>query len=315
LKRVLLLGSCIASGLLAMGCKEMAVTLPFFIFLYEWFFFQQTSWAWLRRSGWFAVILLAVVLGIGLVGFRYMPLQIIEAGYAKYDFSLGQRLLTEARVVLYYLSLLVFPHPSRLKLDYEFPLSLSLVNPPTTILSLTVLWGLAVLAIYLAVKDRLLSYCIIWFFGNLVIESSIIPLDIYFEHRVYLPSMLAVLFGVVAAARYLPRKSVKIALCGLVVITSSIWTWERNIVWSDPIKVFIDSAQKSPANARPFYNAACEYARRNDAQAAVYWLKQSIEKKNFTRWDLIKNDPDLDNIRDSDAFKAFYGYVFHGQDG
>ena len=37
------------SGLLALGSKEIAATLPFFILLYEWYFFQDLNRSWLRR--------------------------------------------------------------------------------------------------------------------------------------------------------------------------------------------------------------------------------------------------------------------------
>ena len=40
---------CILSGMLSLGSKEIAATLPFFIFLYEWFFFQKVSSKWLKR--------------------------------------------------------------------------------------------------------------------------------------------------------------------------------------------------------------------------------------------------------------------------
>jgi hypothetical protein len=35
----------------------------------------------------------------------------------------------------------------------------------------------------------MISFCILWYFGNLVIESSIFPLEMAFEHRLYLPAV------------------------------------------------------------------------------------------------------------------------------
>jgi hypothetical protein len=100
------------------------------------------------------------------------------------------------RVVIYYISLLVFPHPSRLNLDRDFPLSHSLTDPVTTLLSLLTIVGLIGFAVYRAKRQPLLSFCILWFLGNLVIESSVIALDLIFEHRTYLHSMMAILMGV-----------------------------------------------------------------------------------------------------------------------
>ena len=41
-----LLAGCILTGILALGSKEKAATLPFFILLYEWCFFQNLSLKW-----------------------------------------------------------------------------------------------------------------------------------------------------------------------------------------------------------------------------------------------------------------------------
>ena len=59
--------------------------------------------------------------------------------YARRGFTLGQRLLTESRVVVHYQTLLVAPLPSRLTLDYDVPLSTGIVEPPATLASILLL--------------------------------------------------------------------------------------------------------------------------------------------------------------------------------
>jgi hypothetical protein len=49
--------------------------------------------------------------------------------------------------------------------------------------------GLIGYSIWTAKKRPVLSFCILWYFGNLVIESSIFPLEMVYEHRLYLPSV------------------------------------------------------------------------------------------------------------------------------
>ena len=41
--------------------------------------------------------------------------------------------------------------------------------------------AILVLGVFLAKKQRLISFCIFWYFGNQVIESSIIGLELVFE--------------------------------------------------------------------------------------------------------------------------------------
>jgi hypothetical protein len=143
---------------------------------------------------------------LAIVALMYLgthPVEKILSGYKARDFTPAQRVLTQFRVVIFYITLLIFPHPSRLNLDHDFPISNSLIDPVTTILSIGVIVGLMGLAIYKGKKERLLSFCILWFLANLVIESSVIGLEIIFEHRMYLPFMLLSLMAVTLAYRYI----------------------------------------------------------------------------------------------------------------
>jgi tetratricopeptide (TPR) repeat protein len=57
-----------------------------------------------------------------------------------------------------------------------------------------------------------------------------------------------------------------------------------------------------PGRADAFYNAACMYARLDQPEEAMAWLKQAIEK-GYRRWEQIRTDPDLESIRDLEAFE------------
>lgn len=62
------------------------------------------------------------------------------------------------------------------------------------------------------------------------------------------------------------------------------------------LDVLQNMRQIEPDNPDIYYNYACIYAKQNMTDESIEWLKQSIEK-GFHNWDLIKNDPDLANIR------------------
>ena len=100
---------CAFAGMLALGSKEIAATLLFFILLYEWYFFQDLGMAWLKRH--LPHIIGALIL-LGLLTFLYLgssPLEEILSGYQYRGFTLAERVLTEFRVVIFYISLLIFP--------------------------------------------------------------------------------------------------------------------------------------------------------------------------------------------------------------
>jgi hypothetical protein len=169
--------------LVSLGSKQITLTLPVLVFLYEWYFFQDLSKDWLKRSLKWVLGIAVLFVIIALIYTDFNPLEKFSRlnDFSKNEFTITQRALTQLRVIIYYISLLFYPEPSRLNLDYDFPLSYSLFNPFTTLLSLIIIIGLIILGLYLAKKQRLISFCIFWFLGNLVIESSIIPLAIIFE--------------------------------------------------------------------------------------------------------------------------------------
>jgi hypothetical protein len=188
--RIFYIGGMVLSYLLGVFTKENVAILPLFIVLYEFFFFQKLDLSPKGKNILF--VLISALLVLGAFGFfiwgeRYI--QLIKEGYEYRTFTMLERVLTQSRIVLYYLTLLVFPHPSRLNLDYDFSISKTILEPPTTLISILIIAGLTGYSIWIAKRKPVLSYFILWYFGNLVIESSIFPLEMVYEHRLYLPAV------------------------------------------------------------------------------------------------------------------------------
>ncbi len=272
-----LFAGCAASGLLSLGTKEIAATLPFFIFLYEWFFFQDLSADWLKRRGLLAAGVVVLLAAVALAYLGTSPLERIMRGYERYDFTPMERVLTQFRVVVIYLGLLAFPHPGRLNIDHHVVVSRSLVDPASTLLSLGLIAGLVVAGVLLAKRQRLLSFCVLWFFGNLVIESSFIPLELIYEHRTYLPSMLAVVAAAGLVLRCVrPRAAAIAGLCAAALVCA-VWTYQRNLAWSDEVTLWRDSVEKSPDMARPNGNLGSALARSGRHTEAMKYIRRALE--------------------------------------
>jgi tetratricopeptide (TPR) repeat protein len=282
--KFVLFGGCIVAGILSIGSKEISATLPFFIFLYEWYFFQDLKWSWLKRHILkFAGLLIFLALCIFLIMGSDLVEQMLK-GYEVYDFTPIERVLTEFRVVIYYISLLFFPHPSRLNLDHDFSISHSLFDPITTLLSIGIIAGLIGFAFYIAKKDRLLSFCILWFFGNLVIESSVIGLELIYEHRTYLPSMLLCLMVVLLVYQFKISKKLSLIIVCAVVVTFSFWTYKRNATWGDGVTLWRDSVQKSPKKARPYLNLGFALHGQEKIEEAIKYYQEGLRiKPNYEK--------------------------------
>jgi tetratricopeptide (TPR) repeat protein len=272
-----LFSGCILAGALALASKEIAATLPVFIIAYEWYFFRDLDLKWLKNhipllSG---CLLLAAVIALALLGSD--PLDRVLEGYKDRDFTLTQRLLTEPRVIIFYLSQLLWPLPSRLNLDHDFPLSNSLMDPMTTFFAIFTIASLIGLAVVTARKQRLLSFCILWFFGNLVIESSIIALEIIFEHRTYLPSMAFSLIIALVVCRWVKPAWLQAVLLCIMVTAGAIWTYERNTVYSDRVTFWQDCVDKSPHKARPYNNLGVALADQGYHDEAIQKYHKALE--------------------------------------
>ena len=272
--------SCAAmSWLLGLGCKETAAIMPVVVLLYEWYFFQNLSRNFLKRK---LKPLTFLILLVGCLAFLLIGPDPIERfksikDFANNEFTYLERVLTQPRVICYYLSLLFYPHPSRLNFDYDFPLSHSLTGPWTTSVSILTILGFLCLAIGTAKRNRLLSFCILWYFLTLTIESSVIPLAIIFEHRTYLPSVFISLLAVTTIVRF--YKPFAFGILCYTTIISGLWTYERNNVWKSELTLWQDTATKSPFKARPHNNLGLAYYRRNLNEAAIVCFNKALDLK------------------------------------
>jgi len=276
-KKKLCFAGCIFSGLLALGSKEIAATLPFFILLYEWYFFQDFNFKWLKKV---LFISLAIMIPVALFAVIYLkPLlysKFFEIGYSRYDFNMVERLLTESRVIIYYLSLILFPHPSRLNLNYDFAISRSVIFPSTTPFAIAFLVLILCAGILLARRNKIWSFAILWYLGNLAIESSFIPLELVYEHRNYLPTMLLFLIPASLLVNFCQAKYLKFISIALVLVLS-FWTYERNEYWKTGVGMYEDVVKKSPHSpvALSVYGETLERAGKMDE--AIVWLNKSLE--------------------------------------
>ena len=192
---------------------------------------------------------------LALLAWMFMgsePLSVISAGFAHREFTLVERLLTESRVLFFYLSLLLLPLPSRLNLNHDFDISQSLWMPPQTFLAVMGIVVLIILIPFFFNRERLLSFGILWFLANLVIESTVIPLELIFEHRLYLPSSFLILAVTALLYRFLKnRKKFVRAAFLLLVPVLMIMTFQRNTTWASNLTLWSDVVRKSPKLARP----------------------------------------------------------------
>jgi tetratricopeptide (TPR) repeat protein len=281
-KNILWFSLSILFGALALFSKENAAMLPVTILICEFFFISGLHAGefkrFLRKT---APLLLLVGCFIVLFLIYHPEIRDIFSHRSNIqEFTLRERVMTEWRILVYYLSLLLFPYPGRLLLDYFYPLSKSLFSPVTTIFSLMFIVFLIGVSIKKASQFPFIAFGICWFFLNLLIESTIIPVDLIFEHRLYLPS-IGFFIGIVAlATEWLSRwnlskaKIIGFILFSLILILEGIFTYQRNQEWNSETFLWTQVIEKYPNQARAHFNLARQYERLNlPAQAETEYAK------------------------------------------
>ncbi|MDH3360437.1 MAG: tetratricopeptide repeat protein, partial [Desulfobulbaceae bacterium] len=180
--------------------------------------------------------------------------RVLQSGFHYRDFGPWERMLTESRVIFLYISLLFYPNPNRLNLDYDFSLSHGFIDPFVTLPAIAGLLALVVVAVVIARKERFISFVILWFLGTLFLESSFLGLDLVYEHRLYLPSAFALTILPVLAFRFARFRAYSVVLIVMVIILSGYWTYQRNHTWGDPVTFHEDMVVKAPGKFRAHFN-------------------------------------------------------------
>jgi hypothetical protein len=177
--------------------KETGVLFPVFVLAWELILHRSTQSRLDRFARIFAT--LAGVCALAMVAYALSPrAQWLWAGYEMRSFSLVERLLTEGRVLWFYLGLMALPRLEAFGLYHDdIVASTGWLTPWTTLPSLLGLAALIWLAWWLRRRAPLVSFGIAWFFIGHALESTVFPLELAHEHRNYLP-----LFGLLLAGSW-----------------------------------------------------------------------------------------------------------------
>jgi tetratricopeptide (TPR) repeat protein len=293
-KKILFFTLCFVSFAMAIGSKENAAMLPLSIFLYEILVIQGITGQKLRRYSRKLVIVIGIILVFCFTYFYIQGGNIFSffVGYEDRQFTLAQRLLTEPRIIVFYITLLLYPDPSRLNIAHSVQISTSFLNPIWTFFSILFILGAIGYSVYLAKKRPLFSFCVLFFFLNHAIESTILPLELIFEHRNYIPSMFFFLPIAIGFSNllqlYAQKKAMKHIISAfiiLLIIGVGHATFMRNFAWKNEGSLWMDAIEKSPDLSRPHHNLGKYYHDHGHENEAILEYQKATEKPVSNRID------------------------------
>lgn len=174
---------------LSIFSKETGVLFPLFALIWEYTLLRQERGHLDRFSRIFGYVSLAALLSI--VCYVASPNgHWIFDGYTARSFTLYERLLTESRVLWFYLRLILLPDLEAFGLHHDdITISTSIFAPWTTAFSLTGIALLFAIAWRAHRKAPMVTFGILWFFFGHALESTVLALEIAHEHRNYIPSL------------------------------------------------------------------------------------------------------------------------------
>lgn len=265
--------------LLAALSKESGALVPLFVLAIEVFIFR-TSIAQIRESRALQALLLMFVLLPLLLGAVALLLQFETlTNYSSRTFTLGERLLTQVHVLFFYVRLILLPRIGEMGLFHDdFPVTTSFDG--STALLLVILLLVLVLAWRLRKSFPVVAFGLSWFLIAHLMESTIFPLELVFEHRNYL-AMLGLLL--IPADLLLRCASPRPVLAGMSIVVAlfAVLTHMRSNEWGQRELFHLMAVIDHPGSPRALNNYVNVLIGRGEYQKVMEQLDRQVVLNPF----------------------------------
>ena len=274
------------TALMALFSKEIAVLIPLQLLLLEamfsWQGKRETS-PLLRAVFWFGIVIpcCIVVLYIFelLVRNIYTFFLTGDELFSRRSFTVFERLLTQSRVVGDYLLAIIIPKSQSAGVFHDgYLVSTSLFKPVSTLVWSLIHLSLVVGAFVFRRKLPLLAFGILWFYVNHLVESTVVMLELKFEHRNYLPGM-GILLAVAYSLLVMPvSHRIRAISVGAVFFVCVAVLALRASLWGNPEKAVLVWVNENKNSVRANENAAMFYSNKTDSYEIVSGLlRRAVE--------------------------------------
>ena len=275
--------------------KEMGITLPFILLLYDYLFMRKEAGVWLRvRARAFYIGLFAIMVSYVFVWFKVVGMP-EKADYYGENFFVN--MITMSKVYIKYISLLLWPYHQSARYDVEISESIFDIS---VLSSLVLLGGIFSLAYIFRNRSKVVTFSILWFFITLLPVSNITPLvsSMMGERFLYLPSFgffLIIASGfsylhTVSFEKEIPGRYIKrfaLFFLSFLIVVYSLLTIKRNQVWTNNLTLFQDAVKSAPDSLVVRMNLVKEYElrgrydlARNEYNEALRINKKYVEIYN-----------------------------------
>jgi len=312
-------GVLIVSTLLGAFSKESGLLLPMFVLVIEATVLVRPASMTERHWRAWKVVVLALP-SVAIVLYLASRASYPEWMQDRRGFDGWQRLLTESQILWLYLKNSLVGLPGQLGIfQTEFPISRSLLEFKTVI-SVTAWLALAIAAVVWRRRWPLFAFAVLWYLAGHVLESTVLPLELYFEHRNYLP----IIGPIFALCAYLLGRTGRFGYASLAAISAFLminayFLYVFASLWGEPslasrhwalrypdsvrattslagYQLIEEGPQRTIQTIRRFsaqhpghaylriqeLNISCLFGVETDIAAVVAELEQALSNVNFT---------------------------------
>ena len=230
--------------------KENGILLVAYILAIEFFLLQplkyyppEKFYYWLIPAVVIPFIFILAYLGMHTTN---------TGGFAERNFTLVERLLTEPRIIFDYLQHILLPKSGSNSLFHDdYIVSKNLLSPWTTLPAIIGVITLILLSFIVRKKQPLIAFAIAWFFSGHIIESTVLPLELYFEHRNYLPMLgLFIAIAYYASKLLKTNKVATLSLSSIFIALFSFIVFQSTTLWAKPVEQAKAWYEKHPQSLR-----------------------------------------------------------------
>ncbi len=295
--------------ILGLSTKQAAIVAPALMVLFDYYFISPGGKRLRARLKYhlpfWGIILAGSFYYAGFILHPEMP-----------DRNWPTHVLTELKVVIAYLRLLILPYG--LTIDHD--IKESAVLDPAAVFSIMMIIGLLLTAFLIRKRNKILSFSILLFFLSLT-PFLIIRLSDYMAERWVYTAALGFSLGlgeilVTLSQRY---KKIGVSVIAGVMLLFGILTHLRNDIYKSPITLWKDATIQSPEKVRPYTNLCASYLEGGEVNKAIEMCAIAIQKGSeydepyinlasayFLKKDLNKAEAILLSLASKDTMELYH---------
>jgi Tfp pilus assembly protein PilF len=281
-RQILFVTLTVVSIVLGILSKETAFTIPVMILITEGMIIRsERFFLWLRwpRIGLIlaaGIVFAGIWIKLGLSKINILWTPVVSESHDGDVISPWNYLLTQMRVLLTFVRLLIFPVNQNL--DYDFPMSSGFFHPPLTFFGAGLMAAMITLAAKLRRRFPLIAFGLAWmlvtFSMNLVPRPNLI-----FEHKLYLISFGFLLAAITALVEWIRSEKTLVVVLPVIIVMLCVTSVGRNHIWRNEQLLWEDTIKKSPGKARVHANLSRIYSSLNRNDEALALMNKAVALK------------------------------------